>query len=79
VIGHPEFQRSAAPSTLVEFTLEEVAGGTQLKLVESGFASLPEAFQEQPYREYEGGWKASLGRLRTYLPSSGESFIAQKQ
>jgi uncharacterized protein YndB with AHSA1/START domain len=67
-IGHPELGLAPSPTTLVEFTLEEVAEGTRLTLVESGFASLPEAVQAtQAYQENQGGWQAGLSALRSYL------------
>src|SRR5262245_52140053 len=37
----PDVDYSAEPTTLVEFQLEEVAGGTQLTVIESGFDALP--------------------------------------
>jgi uncharacterized protein YndB with AHSA1/START domain len=53
------------PTTLVEFSLEEVPGGTRLTLVESGFASAPEARQRN-----ELGWDEELGELRDLLVRS---------
>src|SRR5438094_7160629 len=37
----PKVDYSAEPTTLVEFKLEEVPGGTELTVVESGFDRLP--------------------------------------
>lgn len=54
---------SGGPTTLVEFELEEIEGGTRLLLVESGFASLP----EESRRENEAGWDEELGHLQKYL------------
>lgn len=69
-IGHPELKLAPASSTLVEFTLEEVAEGTRLTVVESGFASLADAIQAaQSYRDNQEGWHALLSGLRTYLQS----------
>lgn len=66
-IGHPELKLEPTASTLVKFTLEEVADGTQLTLVESGFASLPDAIATQSYQDNHGGWKAGMDGLHTYL------------
>ena len=55
-------------STLVEFTLEPEAGGTRLRVVESGFDKLertPDAIDEAVKGNTEG-WKAELGELREY-------------
>jgi uncharacterized protein YndB with AHSA1/START domain len=59
----PSNTPSGGPTTLVQFDLEEVEGGTRLSLVESGFASLP----PDSRRENEFGWDEELGHLRTYL------------
>ncbi|MFZ0546848.1 MAG: SRPBCC family protein [Candidatus Promineifilaceae bacterium] len=54
-------------STLVTFTLTPTAKGTRLELIESGFASLPEAIREKSYQDNTGGWKSELGDLVEYL------------
>jgi uncharacterized protein YndB with AHSA1/START domain len=59
----PSNMQKGGPTTLVEFMLEEIDGGTRLTLVESGFASLPaESRQENEY-----GWDEELSHLREYL------------
>ena len=55
--------QEGGPTTLVEFTLDEVPEGTRLTVVESGFAALPEA----SYEDNSGGWDQELGELRDYL------------
>jgi uncharacterized protein YndB with AHSA1/START domain len=55
-------------STLVEFTLAAEAGGTRLRVVESGFASLATS-EEQRAENHAGntdGWALELGELREY-------------
>jgi uncharacterized protein YndB with AHSA1/START domain len=59
----PSQTPSGGPTTLVQFQLEEVEGGTRLSLVESGFANLP----AESRRENEFGWDEELGNLRVYL------------
>lgn len=67
-IGHPELKLPPTTGTLVQFTLEEVAEGTRLTLVESGFASLAEAIPAvQSYQDNQQGWDALLAELQTYL------------
>ena len=39
---NPDADYSREPTTLVEFRLEPIAGGTRLHICESGFASLPD-------------------------------------
>lgn len=54
-----------APTSLVEFTLSEVAGGTRVRLVESGFASLADGAERRA--ENDEGWAQELGELAKLL------------
>jgi uncharacterized protein YndB with AHSA1/START domain len=56
-----------APTTLVTFELEEVAGGTRLTITESGFDALPLERRAKAFAENEGGWEAQLGLIAQYL------------
>lgn len=56
-----------APTTLVTFELEEVAGGTRLTITESGFDALPLERRAKAFAENEGGWEAQLGLIAKYL------------
>ena len=67
--SHPHLKLPPTATTLVTFTLEEVAEGTRLTLVESGFASLPDAFQAQSHQDNLGGWQSELPKLGVYLQS----------
>ena len=49
--------------TYVEFTLEPVAAGTRLTVVESGFAQLPEEGHRTAYDGNTRGWARELGEL----------------
>jgi uncharacterized protein YndB with AHSA1/START domain len=72
-VGHPKVTFATVPSTLVEITLEERAEGTQLTLVESGFASLPQPIpSREVYQDHQQGWQALLTELRTYVQSQME-------
>jgi len=53
--------------TYVEFTLEPVGAGTRLKVVESGFAQLPEDIYHKAYDGNTEGWAKELGELAAYL------------
>jgi uncharacterized protein YndB with AHSA1/START domain len=57
------------PTTLVEFQLEEIAGGTLLTIVESGFDQVPAHRRERAFRMNEGGWSAQSHNLRKYVDS----------
>ena len=53
--------------TYVEFTLELVAEGTQLTVVETGFAQLPDGLYSGAYGGNVKGWQGELGELVEYL------------
>jgi len=59
-------------SMLVEFTLHPEAGGTRLRVVESGFDSVDWSDPEkQRYADnHSRGWESLLGRLREYAPTA---------
>lgn len=54
-------------STLVQFDLEPAGGKTRLRMVESGFASLPEDMYERRFSENDSGWTAELADLTDFL------------
>ncbi|HEX7004131.1 MAG TPA: SRPBCC family protein [Trueperaceae bacterium] len=64
-----EVDYSEEPQTLVEFRLEETAGGTLLHLTESGFDEIPANRRQAAYRGNEGGWTAQMKRIESYLAS----------
>jgi uncharacterized protein YndB with AHSA1/START domain len=56
--------------TYVEFTLEPVGAGTRLRVVESGFAQLPEDAYRKAYESNTEGWGRELGELIDYLDAA---------
>jgi uncharacterized protein YndB with AHSA1/START domain len=58
---------SSEPTTLVEFELEEVAGGTQLRVVESGFDRIPLARRAEAFRMNDAGWAEQLENIARYV------------
>ena len=58
---------SQEPSTLVEFRLEAVPGGTLLTLVESGFDKLPASRRDEAYRMNEGGWAEQVKNIQKHV------------
>ena len=58
-------------SMLVEFLLEPEAGGTRLRVVESGFDTIDWSDAEKAkYADgHSAGWHVLLDRLRAYAPS----------
>ncbi len=60
---------SSEPTTLVEFQLEEVAEGTRLKVVESGFDGIPPARRAEALRMNDAGWAAQLENIARHVAS----------
>ncbi len=58
---------SAEPTTLVEFRLEETAGGTAIQIVESGFDRIPLARRAEAFRMHEQGWVSQARKLAGYV------------
>jgi uncharacterized protein YndB with AHSA1/START domain len=56
--------------TYVEFTLEPMSAGTRLRVVESGFAQLPDALRQKTYDSHAEGWASELGELAGYLDAA---------
>jgi uncharacterized protein YndB with AHSA1/START domain len=54
------------PTTLVRFTLDEVDGGTQLTVVESGWEVFDDD-AEKFSQENVGGWQQELDELKDFL------------
>jgi len=63
---------SHEPTTLVEFTLEERADGTLLRISESGFDRLPAARRVDAFNANEGGWTHQGRLLEKYLARRGD-------
>ncbi|MCF6469378.1 ATPase [Nonomuraea sp. MG754425] len=59
-----------APRTLVDFTLEQVPGGTRVSLVESGFAQAATDVARSAHQANSQGWDAELVDLETYLDAT---------
>lgn len=58
---------SSEPTTLCEFTLDELPDGTRLTVVESGFDRLPSSRRDEAFRMNEGGWTGQLRNIERYL------------
>jgi uncharacterized protein YndB with AHSA1/START domain len=58
---------SAEPTTLVVFTLEEVANGVMLTVTESGFDQIPLARRARAFTANEEGWGMVMKLIEEYL------------
>lgn len=63
----PKVDYSTEPMTLVEFRLKEVAEGTELTVVESGFDRIPQHRRDEAYRMNDGGWTSQIDKLARYV------------
>lgn len=65
----PKVDYSAEPTTLVEFRLDEIAGGkgTAITIVESGFDKIPLARRAEAYRMNDKGWASQSKKLVAYV------------
>lgn len=61
---------SQEPTTLVEFTLDETAEGVLLRIVESGFDSIPVEHRASAFEANSEGWAAQTELVRKYLALS---------
>jgi uncharacterized protein YndB with AHSA1/START domain len=71
--AYPGVPATEDNSTLVEFTLEETADGTLLRVVESGFASIviPAARASSAgYESHAQGWSGVIEKIAHYLDGS---------
>jgi uncharacterized protein YndB with AHSA1/START domain len=55
------------PTTLVEFTLEDLNPGTRLTITESGFDRLSLSYRAAAYKDNTGGWEYQAKSLTSYL------------
>lgn len=63
----PNVDYSREPTTLVEFTLEDLGGDTQLTIVESGFDRIPAARRAEAFRMNDQGWTTQLANIERHV------------
>jgi uncharacterized protein YndB with AHSA1/START domain len=63
---------SSEPTTLVEFELDESAGGTKLTITESGFDRIPLERRAKAFASNQDGWAAQTNLLEKYLARATE-------
>ena len=63
----PDLPEDDPRRTYVEFTLEANGAGTRLRVVETGFAQLPDDSRRNTYDSHAQGWASELGELAGYL------------
>ena len=63
----PSQDYSSEVPTLVEFTLEKIAAGTLLRVVDSGFDKLPDKRRLEAFRMNEGGWSEQMKNIAQHV------------
>jgi uncharacterized protein YndB with AHSA1/START domain len=66
----PAIDYGQEESTLVVFSLEEVEGGTLLKVVESGFDKVPQGRRLEAFRMNSKGWEGQLRNIDKHVTTS---------
>ncbi len=61
---------STEPTTLVEFRLEPVSGGTRLTITESGFEALPDPQRLEILRGNTEGWNIQASNIAAHVAAS---------
>jgi uncharacterized protein YndB with AHSA1/START domain len=64
---NPAVDYSKEPSTLVEFTLKDAAGGTLLSLAESGFDTIPASRRADAFRMNSSGWDQQMTNIEKHV------------
>jgi len=63
----PAVDYASEPTTLVEFRLEPIDGGTLLILTESGFDALPKNRRIEAFRMNERGWTQQMINIERHV------------
>jgi uncharacterized protein YndB with AHSA1/START domain len=66
----PAVDYSKEPTTLVEFKLKEVDGGTLLSVVESGFDQVPPSRRLEAFRMNSGGWDEQMKNIEKHVATT---------
>jgi len=69
----PKVDYSNEPTTLVTFELEEVPGGTQLTITETGFDKVPLERRAKAFEANAGGWTHQIDLLTRYLAGAART------
>jgi len=63
----PAVDYSREQRTLVTFTLEDAAGGTLLRVTETGFDKVPPGRRMEAFRMNSGGWDGQMRNIQRYV------------
>jgi uncharacterized protein YndB with AHSA1/START domain len=63
----PDTDYNSESPTLVEFTLEPIATGTRVRVVESGFDQLPSHRRDEAFRMNSEGWGIQMENIKHHV------------
>ena len=63
----PKQDYSSEPMTLVVFELDEVEGGTRIRVTESGFDRIPLARRAEAFRMNADGWAQQVRNIARHV------------
>ncbi|HVW64199.1 MAG TPA: SRPBCC family protein [Nitrosospira sp.] len=66
----PAADYSGETPTLVEFRLQEIPGGTLLRVVESGFDKIPAGRRMEAFRMNDGGWEEQIKNIENHVDAN---------
>jgi uncharacterized protein YndB with AHSA1/START domain len=69
----PNVDYSSEPTTLVVFELEEVSGGTQLTITETGFDRIPLERRAKAFAANDGGWQKQSELIAKYVEAAART------
>lgn len=67
----PGDERANDPPTTTTFTLEPIAGGTRLRMVESGYDKFPPGRRIAAWRGNDSGWDIQMGNIARHVEPAG--------
>jgi hypothetical protein len=70
----PKVDYSGEPTTLVTFELEEVTGGTQLTITETGFDRIPIERRAKAFAANDGGWSKQVELIAKYVEGAARTW-----
>jgi hypothetical protein len=70
---------SQEPTTLVLFELEDMDGGTLLKVTESGFDHIPQERRLKAFRMDSRGWDEQMNNIEEFLKISHKAPEPQQE
>jgi len=74
---NPEIDYTQEPTTLVLFELEDMNGGTLLKVTESGFLHIPDVRRNKAFNMDSRGWDEQMNNIEIFLADSAKSKDSQ--